>query len=227
MIKVRAIFILFLVASIVQCFGKPLYTFWDDLHIRQADKWCVKHGGQIYELDLGDIEIVFNEEAINQNIDSILLALNCVIKKVESRVRYYIKLSSGSEFFNLVKELSSGRLVRNISVKTRTVGKIVDTLITEVRLRDRLYLKKDGKWYYSQGGKLYEIVADVIALRLKKVSVGEMNPFFERNKLTLINVDRLGICNVKIISDRHAIFYFIDFFGNQSLDFIELITKSD
>lgn len=208
--------------------AKPLYTYWDNIHIKQIDVWYVKSGDKLLKIDFDNIEVKFKDNIEKAQKDSILSTLHCTIQKVDSRGKYYIKVSSGTEYFFFLRELLYNKNVQNISVYTASGYKLNDSLVTEIRLRDKLYVNKDGKWYASLGGTLYEIIPDILSIKFKKdVSDKSWNSFLEKNSLQFLEKNRLGIFDVKITSGRHAIFYFIELYQNPLLDFIEMNIKEN
>jgi hypothetical protein len=148
------------------------------------------------------------------------------VQKTDSRKEYKIKIASSTEFFYFLRQVTYNNNIERVSIKTAGNDRLVDSLVAEIRIGDKLFIEKDSEWYMSQAGQLYEVVRDLISLRFKKeIREGQQQLFIEQNHFQVIRKNRLEIYDMHVLSQRHAIFHFIQLYQYPLLEFVEVNTK--
>jgi hypothetical protein len=206
--------------------ARPAYTFWNNIHLKQNNQWYVKQNNQYLRIDFNNIYIVFKDQFNKKDRDSLLAELHCVVQKTDSRKEYKIKIASSTEFFYFLRQVTYNNNIERVSIKTAGNDRLVDSLVAEIRIGDKLFIEKDSEWYMSQAGQLYEVVRDLISLRFKKeIREGQQQLFIEQNHFQVIRKNRLEIYDMHVLSQRHAIFHFIQLYQYPLLEFVEVNTK--
>jgi hypothetical protein len=214
----------------VQCelYSRPAYIYWDNIHLKQNDRWYVKQNNQYAKIDFNNISILFESRYSKKERDSLLTELHCIVRKNVSRNEYQIKIASSTEFFYFLHQVTYNPNIDRVSIRTLGNDRITDSLVTEIRIRDKIFVKKNSEWYMSLAGQLYEIVRDKISLKFKK-SIGEkqQQTFISQNNFQPTSKNRLEILDVHIQLPKHAIFYFVQLYQHPVLEFVEVNTRGN
>ena len=225
---IRLIPILILVFVQCELYSSPTYVYWDNIHLKQNDQWYVKQSNRYAKIDFNNISILFKDRCSKKERDSILTELHCAVQRNLSRNEYQIKIASSTEYFYFLHQVTYNAFIERVSVRTAGNDRLIDSLVTEIRLRDKIFVKKNSEWYMSLAGQLYEIVRDKISLRFRKgIAEKQQESFISQNNLQLTGKSRLEIWDMRIPLQKHAVFYFVQLYQHPVLEFIEVNTKAN
>jgi hypothetical protein len=201
--------------------------YWSSIHVKQNDQWYIKQNTQYLKISFNNILVDFKDRYSRREIDSVFSELHCTVERSEARNRFMVRINSSTEYFHFLQQASFMGNIENISVRTLGSGHMTDSLITEIRVRGKIYIKEQSRWYMSQGGNLYEILEDMMSLKFKSsVKEEDRKLFLMQNRFQLFRKDRLDIWDVQVPASKHAIFYFIQLYRHPLLDFVEITVKT-
>lgn len=97
---------------------------------------------------------------------------------------------------------------------------------TERTIGGRRFLRRGEEWYLITDGRRYRVLPDSLSLRFRDQATPEQRQeFLDARGFAVVRRNRLGIHDVKLGAERHAVEWLGELAGHELLELVEVNTE--